>query len=61
MIDVWNYNLLDFHPSPRDRGIPGTLPATPIVTLAPAVSNAIFDATGDRLRALPMIPNGLKG
>jgi isoquinoline 1-oxidoreductase len=33
---------------------------TPIVTLAPAVSNAIFDATGERLRALPMIPNGLR-
>jgi nicotinate dehydrogenase subunit B len=32
----------------------------PIVGLAPAISNAIFDATGNRLRALPMMPNGLK-
>ncbi|MGH9796506.1 MAG: molybdopterin cofactor-binding domain-containing protein [Candidatus Acidiferrales bacterium] len=32
---------------------------TPIVGVAPAVGNAIFDASGVRLRALPMVPNGL--
>lgn len=32
----------------------------PMVGLAPAIANAIFDATGIRLRALPLVPNGLK-
>jgi isoquinoline 1-oxidoreductase len=34
---------------------------TPIIGIAPAVSNAIFAASGIRLRSLPMIPDGLKG
>ena len=32
----------------------------PLVGVAPAIANAIFDATGQRLRALPLVPNGLK-
>ena len=31
---------------------------TPIMGIAPAIGNAIFDATGRRLRALPMLPKG---
>jgi isoquinoline 1-oxidoreductase len=32
----------------------------PIIGIAPALSNAIFNAIGVRLRSLPMAPNGLK-
>jgi isoquinoline 1-oxidoreductase len=32
----------------------------PLIGVAPALANAIFDASGQRLRALPLVPNGLK-
>jgi isoquinoline 1-oxidoreductase len=33
---------------------------TPIMAVAPAIGNAIFDATGLRLTTMPMVPRGLK-
>ncbi len=33
---------------------------TPIMAVAPAIGNAIFNATAQRLNNLPLIPNGLK-
>jgi isoquinoline 1-oxidoreductase len=33
---------------------------TPVMTIAPAIGNAIFAATGVRLRSMPMAPEGLK-
>ncbi|HVK12488.1 MAG TPA: molybdopterin cofactor-binding domain-containing protein, partial [Gemmataceae bacterium] len=33
---------------------------TPIIAVAPAVGNALFQATGTRLRGLPLVPDGFK-
>lgn len=33
----------------------------PIIAVAPAIGNAIFHASGLRLRSLPLVPDGLKG
>jgi nicotinate dehydrogenase subunit B len=31
---------------------------TPLIAVAPAIANAIYDATGTRLRSLPLVPDG---
>ena len=31
---------------------------TPMIAVAPAIANALFDATGCRLRSLPLVPTG---
>ena len=33
---------------------------TPIVGIAPALGRAIFEATGVRLRSLPLVPDGVQ-
>jgi CO/xanthine dehydrogenase Mo-binding subunit len=43
----------------REDLAPAGAGETPIMALAPAVSNAIFSARGIRLRSLPMVPEGL--
>ncbi|HEY1865553.1 MAG TPA: molybdopterin cofactor-binding domain-containing protein, partial [Candidatus Acidoferrales bacterium] len=45
---------------PRKDLEPAGAGETPMFGLAPAIGNAIFDATGVRLRALPLVPQGLK-
>ena len=32
---------------------------TPLIAVAPAIANAIYDATGQRLRSLPLTPDGV--
>jgi CO/xanthine dehydrogenase Mo-binding subunit len=32
---------------------------TPLIAVAPAIGNAIFDAVGARIRSLPMVPDGI--
>ncbi len=61
------YRVPRFHDAPQIETVlldrkdlaPAGAGETPIVGLAPAVGNAIFDATGTRLRSLPLAPDGV--
>ena len=44
-----------------DGAPPAGAGETPIVAVAPAIANAIFRASGRRLRSLPLIPDGVVG
>ena len=49
-IDVELIDRLDLPPAGAGE--------TPMITVAPAVANALFDASGLRLRSLPLLPSG---
>jgi nicotinate dehydrogenase subunit B len=51
--------LIDVEMLDRKDLPPAGAGETPIMTLAPAINNAIFAAKGVRLRSLPMVPDGL--
>ncbi|HVK18472.1 MAG TPA: molybdopterin cofactor-binding domain-containing protein [Fimbriiglobus sp.] len=71
---ILNANLTDYR-VPRFRDVPvletvlvdrKDLPSegageTPIIAVAPAVGNAIFRVTGQRLRSMPLAPDGVSG
>ena len=62
-----DYRVPRFHDLPKlevilldHREIPSAgAGETPIMAIAPAVANAIFNATGIRLRSMPLVPDGL--
>jgi nicotinate dehydrogenase subunit B len=38
--------------------LPAGAGETPLIALAPALANAIFAATGQRIRSMPLLPQG---
>jgi CO/xanthine dehydrogenase Mo-binding subunit len=63
-----SYRVPRFHDVPEIEAIllerkdlpPAGAGETPMLGIAPAIGNAIFDATGIRLNGLPLAPNGVK-
>ena len=63
-----SYRVPRFHDVPEIEAVlldrkdipPAGAGETPIMAVAPAIGNAIFDATGVRLNSLPLVPNGLR-
>jgi len=54
----WDVPQVDVELIDRQDLPPGGAGETPMIAVAPAVANAIFDASGVRLRNLPLAPNG---